>query len=360
MYLKELKLINFKNFESQKFHFSPHINCIVGNNSIGKTNILDAIYYLSYCKSYFNHKDSTNIRFQETFFSIEGNYTKENQEDLIFCAYKRGEQKVVKKNAKPYKKFSSHIGKYPTVIISPYDRDLILEGSEVRRKLLDVIISQSNQEYLNLIIRYNKVLLQRNTLLKFYYAQGIFDKEALYIYDHELIPLGEKIHAYRKEFIIEFTPLFLAIHQELSSGKETVNIVYESNLNENSFSVLLQNSLDKDRNAHYTTTGIHKDDLQFLLFNNPIKTIGSQGQQKTFLIALKLAHFQYIKKHSNQTPIMLLDDIFDKLDEERVSKLINFVNERGEFGQIFITDTHSNRTKEIVEKINQNYTLIEL
>jgi DNA replication and repair protein RecF len=360
MYLRQIKLINFKNFESQKFEFSPNINCIVGNNGVGKTNILDAIYYLSHCRSYFNKKDLINIRFNEEFFSIEGNYQREEEQELIFCAYKQNEQKIVKKNAKVYKKLSLHVGQFPTVIISPYDRDLIVEGSDVRRKFMDIIISQSNTTYLQSIIRYNKILTQRNLLLKFYHSNGNFDKNALYIYDYELILLGQKIHTVRKQFISDFIPIFLAYYQELSSGNEEVSIQYESQLNENVISDLFEKNIEKDRQAQYTTCGIHKDDLLFLLNQNSIKSIGSQGQQKTFVIALKISQFQYIKKQSNQTPIMLLDDIFDKLDEHRVEKLIKLVNENGQFGQIFITDTHAQRTKEIVAKINQNHCFIEL
>ncbi len=360
MYLKDLKLINFKNFEAKTFQFSSNINCIVGNNGKGKTNILDAIYYLAYCKSYFNHKDAFNIKFNEDFFSIEGNYIVEENEDAIFCAYKKGEQKVFKKNSKSYSKLSNHIGCYPTVIISPFDRDLILEGSEVRRKFIDLIISQSNKNYLDLIIRYNKVLQQRNSLLKYFFIQNKVDLDSIFIYDYELEKIGSQIHKYRILFIEEFKPHFTSFYALISDENEQVDLIYDSQLNTDTFSNLLKDNFQKDKVAQYTTKGTHKDDLQFLLNQNPIKIIGSQGQQKTYLIALKLAHFQFLKNKSEKTPIMLLDDIFDKLDENRVEKLIKLVNENGNFGQIFITDTHKERTKNIVSKINKNFTLLEL
>jgi DNA replication and repair protein RecF len=359
MRLDKLSLINFKNFESQSFDFQNRINCFVGDNGIGKTNALDAIYYLSFGKSYFNPIASQNIRHDQDFFMVQGEYLVDERKDTVICSLKRGKKKSIKRNDKEYERFSDHIGYLPLVIISPADRDLIIEGSERRRKFIDSVISQSDKSYLKLLINYNKVLLQRNTLLKYFAANRTFDALNLKVYDEQLENLGESIHNKRKDFLTEFTPIFEARYESISNGKESVSLKYKTQLDEGKLSDLLEKSIERDRILQYTSVGLHKDDLQFEISDYPIKKFGSQGQQKSFLIALKLAEFDFIKSQSKVKPILLLDDIFDKLDEKRVSQIIELVNQ-DDFGQIFISDTHADRTEEVVKKTNQSYQLFKL
>lgn len=347
MYLHKLKLINFKNYEQAELDFSEKINCFVGNNAAGKTNILDAIYYLSFCKSYFNSVDMQNIRHESDFFSIHGSYlTQENTEENISCIQKRNQKKVFRLNKKEYERLADHIGRIPLVMISPYDRDLINEGSEVRRKYIDGVISQFDPFYLNELIDYNKVLLQRNTLLKHFAEHHYFDFSSLQIWDDKLIKHGLSIFEKRKLFLIEFNPLFEKYYQYLSGGTEHVEIVYESQLALKSFGELLETSLEKDRAIRYTSSGIHKDDLLFLTESYPVKKFGSQGQQKSFVVAIKLAQFEYTRQKKFFKPILLFDDIFDKLDDTRVQQIVKLVSENN-FGQIFITDTQRKRIEGI-------------
>lgn len=359
MYLQKLSLVNYKNLTHQVFDFKEKINCFVGNNGVGKTNVLDAIYYLSFAKSYFNSVAVQNIRHGEEFFMLEGSYVQEDREEVILCSLKKGQKKVVKRNGKAYEKFSEHIGKFPLVIISPADRDLIVEGSETRRKFIDSVISQQNQSYLKTLISYNKILVQRNALLKYFAANRTFDAVNLEVYNQQLIQYGAIIHQERKEFLKIFIPIFNERYKTISEGKEEVNLVYKSQLLETDFSDLLEESLAKDKMLQYTSSGVHKDDLVFEIGGYPIKKFGSQGQQKSYLIALKLAQFDFIKEQSKVVPILLLDDIFDKLDENRVTQLISLVN-NDQFGQLFITDTHAERTEEVVKRINKSYKMFEL
>jgi len=338
MYLQKLSLINFKNIESQSFDFQEKINCFVGQNGVGKTNVLDAIYYLSFAKSYFNAVALQNIRHGEGFFMVEGDYYLNDRNEKIICSLKRGQKKVLKRNGKSYEKFSEHIGQLPLVIISPADRDLVTEGSDTRRKFMDGVISQQNKSYLKDLISYNKVLSQRNALLKYFAANRTFDALNLNVYDEQLSEYGARIYEVRKLFLAEFIPIFNEKYQVISGNKEIVNLKYKSQLHDFSMQALLKNSLEKDKIIQYTTSGIHKDDLSFEIDNYAIKKFGSQGQQKSYLIALKLAQFEFIKQQSKVTPILLLDDIFDKLDESRVSQIIALVS-KDTFGQIFITDT---------------------
>ena len=359
MYLKKISLVNFKNINSQTFDFQEKINCFVGNNGVGKTNILDAIYYLSFTKSYFNPVALQNIRHGEDFFMIEGNYLLAEREEKIVCSLKKGQKKLLKRNDKAYTKFSDHIGQLPLVIISPADRDLIVEGSDTRRKFIDGVISQQDKDYLQSLLHYNKVVSQRNALLKYFAANRTFDALNLKIYDDQLIALGTAIYDKRKVFLEKFTPIFNQKYQTIAEDKEFVNLTYKSQLHTSSFEELLKSSLEKDKMLQYTSVGIHKDDLSFDIGEFPIKKFGSQGQQKSYLIALKLAQFQFIKEQSNVTPILLLDDVFDKLDEHRVSQLIELVN-NDEFGQIFITDTHAERTEEVIKQSNKPYQIFKL
>ena len=356
MFLKELSLTNYKNFENLKFSFETKIVCFVGLNGVGKTNILDSIYHLSYTKSYFNPIPSQNIKHGETFFFISGTYLIKEKKENILISLKKGDKKRIKRNNKLYKKFSDHIGKIPLVIISPDDRNLIIEGSETRRKFIDGIISQTDKEYLNSLIDYNKTLKQRNALLKMFFNNTDDIKKTIDIYDSQLSLHSQKIYEKRIKFLDEFIPIFKIRYKELSNNKENVEIIYKSDISEeNNLYKLLKSSIEKDLRFQFTTKGIHKDDLNFKLDDFPIKKYGSQGQQKTFLIALKLAQFEYLSKLESN-PILLLDDIFDKLDDTRVQQIINLVNE-DKFNQIFISDTNKNRSENIIKKVNKSYKI---
>ncbi|WOC40345.1 DNA replication/repair protein RecF [Polaribacter sp. HL-MS24] len=359
MYLQKLSLVNFKNIDSQSFDFQEKINCFVGDNGVGKTNVLDAIYYLSFAKSYFNSVAIQNIKHGEGFFMVEGDYFLNDRIEKIVCSLKRGQKKVLKRNGKSYEKFSEHIGQLPLVIISPADRDLVTEGSETRRKFIDGVISQQNKSYLKDLIFYNKVLSQRNALLKYFAANRTFDALNLSVYDEQLADFGTRIYEVRNSFLEAFIPIFNEKYQIISGDKEHVDLKYRSQLQDFSMIDLLAKSIDKDKITQYTTSGIHKDDLSFEIGDYPIKKFGSQGQQKSYLIALKLAQFEFIKQQCNVTPILLLDDIFDKLDESRVSHIIELVN-NDEFGQIFITDTHSERTENILKQHQKPYQIFKL
>lgn len=359
MYLNKISIVNFKNIESQTFDFQPKINCFVGNNGVGKTNILDAIYYLSFAKSYFNTVAIQNIKHDASFFIIEGDYLIDERTEKIVCSLKKGQKKILKRNDKTYEKFSEHVGQFPLVIISPADRDLVTEGSEARRKFMDGVISQQNKLYLNDLISYNKVLTQRNALLKYFAANRTFDALNLSVYDEQLSNFGARIYEVRKQFLEAFIPIFNQKYQLISGNFEQVNLLYKSQLENFKLKDLLKKNLEKDKILQFTTAGIHKDDLSFDIGSYPIKKFGSQGQQKSYLIALKLAQFEFIKQKSKVTPILLLDDIFDKLDENRVSQIIDLVNNE-EFGQIFITDTHPERTENVVKMSNKPYEIFRI
>jgi len=359
MHLQKITLVNFKNFESQSFDFEDKINCFVGNNGVGKTNVLDAIYYLSFAKSYFNPVAIQNIKHGQEFFMIQGEYLLEDKIATVVCSLKRGSKKVLKKNGKVYEKFSDHIGHLPLVIISPADRDLIIEGSDTRRKFIDNVISQSDKEYLQIILKYNKVLAQRNSLLKYFAANRTFDALNLKVYDEQLKTYGSVIFEKRTAFLDAFIPIFRERYQSISNSKEIVDMFYKSQLKEGNILDLLEKNLERDRVLQYTSVGTHKDDLTFEINGYPVKKFGSQGQQKSYLIALKLAQFDFMKSKSNVKPILLLDDIFDKLDDLRVEQLINLVN-NDHFGQLFISDTHEERTEEVVKRTQQTYKIFKL
>lgn len=359
MILKSLSLLNYKNFDSKSFTFNDKINCFVGNNGVGKTNVLDAIYHLSFGKSYFNPVSSQNIKHDESFFVINGDYEKQDQTEKIVVSLKRGQKKVIKRNNKAYEKFSNHIGFLPLVIISPADRDLIIEGSSTRRKFIDSVISQSDKIYLEHLIKYNKTVSQRNALLKYFAVNQTFNADTLAVYNEQLNEFGQHIFEKRKQFLETFIPIFKSRYEAISGGNENVNLIYESHLETNSLDQLLVSNLSKDRALQYTSVGIHKDDLNFQIAEHPIKKFGSQGQQKSFLIALKLAQFDFIKAQNGVNPILLLDDIFDKLDENRVSQILKLVDNEN-FGQLFISDTHAERTEEAVKLVHQSYEIFKL
>jgi DNA replication and repair protein RecF len=359
MILKSLSLINYKNFDSKSFTFNDKINCFVGDNGVGKTNVLDAIYHLSFGKSYFNPVASQNIKHNEEFFVTEGNYLKNEKNEKIVVSLKRGQKKVIKRNGKAYEKLSDHIGLLPLVIISPSDRDLIVEGSDTRRKFIDGVISQSDKDYLRDLIKYNKIVIQRNSLLKYFVVNNTFNKDTLDIYNEQLHELGTRIFKKRDTFLKAFIPIFKERYQAISNGNELVNLTYKSDLFEDDLLHLLNININRDKMLQYTSVGVHKDDLRFEIDTHPIKKFGSQGQQKSFLIALKLAQFDFIKKQCQVNPILLLDDIFDKLDQNRVSQILNLVDNEN-FGQLFISDTHAERTENIIKQVHQDYEIFNL
>ncbi len=328
-------------------------------NGVGKTNIVDAIYHLSYTKSYFNSIQADNIKHDQEYMSISGVYEEDNKEEKIVLSLKRNEKKVLIKNGKKYKKFIDHIGLIPAVIISPVDRNLITDGSDIRRKFVDGIISQSNKDFLFNLIEYNRTLKQRNKALKLFFNDKKKLVSTLEIYNFKLSKLGLDIYKKRNNFLKEFIPIFKNRYFELSSNKEQVDIDYKSDLSsKEEFAKILINSLENDLRYKYTTRGIHKDDLLFLKDKNSVKKFASQGQQKSFLIALKLAQFDYLSK-GNKKPILLLDDIFDKLDDIRVEQIIKLVND-DHFNQIFVTDTNKERSESIIKKVNKSYKIFQI
>lgn len=357
--LHKLSLVSFKNYAQADVTFSPRFNCITGNNGEGKTNLLDAIHYLSFTKSYFNPIDSQNIFHDAPLFVIQGEFKIGEKEEEVFCAQKKSERKQFKLNKKEYTRFAEHIGLFPVVMASPSDIELILEGSEMRRKFTDSIISQYDRQYLEDIIAYTKVLLQRNAQLKQFSKKGIFDMESLRIWDVQLIELGNKIYNKRKEFSAELEPIFQKYYELISGGKEKVEIVYQSQLIKDDFEALLNESLEKDRVMEYSTVGIHKDDWEFRMENFPVKKFASQGQQKSYLLAIKLAQFEFIKQYRQIIPILMLDDIHDKLDEHRVKHLIELVS-RKEFGQVFITDTSKEKIQKLFKGIDAEIKIFKV
>lgn len=359
MYLKYLSISQYKNLSSKVYDFDANINCFIGDNGKGKSNILDAIYNLSFGKSYFNTVAVQNIQFGKDYYLIEGRYDREDREVKILSAIKKGQKKILKKNGKIYDKISDHIGLIPTVIISPADRNLILEGSDTRRKFMDGVIGQINSVFLQKIIDYNKVLIQRNSLLKFFYLNNTFDSNTIDVYNNQLVDRSQTIFEKRKEFLENFIPVFKKFYNYISEKNENVSLYYESHLTYDSHISLLEKSIKKDRILQYTSTGIHKDDINFFLEKNPIKKFGSQGQQKTFLIALKLAQLEFLKNQTGKSPILLFDDAFDKLDQNRVTQIISLVDKKS-FGQIFITDTHEERTLKALKKLKSSFEIHKL
>jgi len=331
----------------------------VGNNGAGKTNILDALHYLSMAKSFLGNLDAQNILHESDFFAIEAEIQGEEKNDIIKVQLPKEGKKIIKKNDKTYERIADHIGFLPSVMISPYDANLISDGSESRRKFLDAMISQTDSDYLFALIQYQKTLQQRNALLKYFAKNRTFDLDSLEIYNEPLTKFGTQIFEKRQRFVASILPTIQHFYEIISKGNEKVTVIYESNLNEQNFEEILSENLEKDRVLTYTSRGIHKDDLRFEMNGNLIKKFGSQGQQKSFLIALKLAQIKRIKDITNKNPILLLDDIFDKLDDNRVSQLIELVNQQN-FGQIFITDTHRERTESVVKRINEESKIFQI
>lgn len=356
--LQSLQLVNFKSYHELEITLSPKINCFVGANGSGKTNLLDAIHYLSLCKSYFTATDSLNIRHGEDFFLIQGEFLMDENMEFISCGFKTGQKKVMKRNKKNYDKLSEHIGLIPLIISSPSDAELIYGGSDDRRRFIDGAISQYNNHYLDSLIKYNKALIQRNTLLKEFARSGHSDMDMLEVWDSQLTLYGESIYKLRKLFVEELTGVFLDFYKHISNGLEKVELVYDSQLDNAPLDMLLKQTVQKDLALEYTSTGIHKDDLVFMQNGYPMKRVGSQGQQKTLLVSLKLAELSLIRKNTSKQPILLLDDIFDKFDALRVMQLIKLVSGQT-FGQIFITDTDRNNISELMKEITTDFKIFE-
>lgn len=359
MWLKSLSLLNFKSHETSDFVFSERVNCIVGKNGSGKTNVLDAIHYLSLCKSFFNGIDSQNIRYEQDFFMIKGLYEYDKDEMTVSCAFDSQKKKVFRKNKKTYKRLREHIGLIPLVMVSPNDILLIIDGSEKRRKFLDGILSQFNRVYLNDLIRYNKVLSQRNALLKQMSETGNQDRSLIQVLDEQLIEKGKAIYQERLNFIEGFKPVFNHFYTAISGKDEKINLHYRSQLNDKTFPDLLEASYRKDKIVEHTTAGIHKDDLLFQINDLPIKKFASQGQQKTFLLALRLAQAKFMEDQMQKKPVLLLDDIYDKLDRQRATFLLELLNKEA-FGQLFITDTDKDRIPALLEKAGIANNIIEI
>ena len=356
MHLENLSLINFKNYAGCDLRFSREINCFVGANGSGKTNLLDAIHYLSLTKSAFNTIDQQNIRHNTDYFAVHGTFALEGQLHQIKCSLKTGEKKQFKNGNDRYEKLSQHIGQFPLILITPYDTDIIREGSETRRKFFDNLLSQIDQDYLNQLIEYNHYLRQRNKLLKQFQERSYFDPTLLESYDRTLISVSQVLSRCRAELLDDYLPFFKQRYQEISGGNEKVNLSYRSEVLDDNFPNLFRSSLQKDMALQRTTLGIHKDDFIFEMEDHPIKKLGSQGQQKSFVIALKLAQFELIKEAKGFKPLLLMDDIFDKLDDQRIAKLMDLVAGHA-FGQLFVTDARPERTQSIFEKVDAEVKL---
>lgn len=358
MILKRISILNYKNLEQVELDFSSKMNCFIGQNGMGKTNLLDAVYYLSFCKSATNPIDSQNMMHNQDFFMLQGLYATDGGDiEEVYCGMKRRQKKQFKRNKKEYSRLSDHIGLVPLVMVSPADSELISGGSEERRRFMDVVISQYDKEYLEALIRYNKALLQRNTLLK---AEQEPDDELMNVWEEMMAATGAVVYRKRCAFIEEFIPTFQAFYSHISQDKEQVNLSYESHAMQGELQQLLKDNRQRDRIMGYSLKGIHKDDLVMQLGEYPIKKEGSQGQNKTYLIALKLAQFDFLRRTgSNTTPLLLLDDIFDKLDASRVEQIVKLVA-GDRFGQIFITDTNRDHLDQILRKTEGDYKVFEV
>lgn len=361
MWLQQLSVFNFKNYKDSNLSFLEGTNAFTGPNGAGKTNLLDAIHYLSLCKSYFNPIDSHHIRVGEDFFMVQGAFENVHASiDQITCGLKRNQKKQFKKNKKDYPRLADHIGQFPLVMITPNDASIISEGSEERRRFMDSVISQTDNRYLDHLILYNKLLLQRNQLLKTAAERGQLDLALLEVFDQQLAEVGTPIFEQRERFLEDYIPYFHQHYSYLTGDAEVIKLVYESPLLKDDFATLLTRNLQKDRLLERTSQGIHKDDLIFSIHDDmPLKRFGSQGQQKSFLIALKLAQYSYLKQKKSFNPLLLLDDIFDKLDDARTKKLMQMVSDDA-FGQIFLTDTNADRIRKIFEEINRPIRIFEV
>jgi len=359
MWLEKLHLTYFKNYEERAFVFGEHVNCLVGENGSGKTNLLDAIYFLTLTKSAFHNQDALGIRHANDFFIIDGIFKDLSRNIQITCSFQRGQRKVFMSDKKIYERLSDHIGLFPLVLIAPNDTDLIRDGSEERRRFFDGVLAQATPDYLNDFLQYNKILTQRNALLKLFAERNYLDEDLLETYNEPLIFLAIRIYEHRRSFMDRFLPLFRKYYQFLSSGKEEVDVLYESEVASVDFKTEFRKNRAKDLHAQRTGKGIHKDEYVFEIDGITLKKFGSQGQQKSFVIALKLAQFELLKIEKEKTPILLLDDIFDKLDDRRIHKLIDLID-TGFLGQVFITDARPERSQRILENVKADVRFFEI
>ncbi len=356
MQLKKIQLLNFKNYDELRLSFVEGINGIVGENGSGKTNLLDAIHFLCLSKSAFNSSDSQHIRHGSNFFMIQGLFQKAEKEYEVHCSLQEGKSKTIKVDKKPYTKISEHIGQFPCVLMTPYDTDLIREGSETRRKFFDNTLSQIDQLYLNNLLKYNKLIEQRNSLLKQFNERNFFDKTLIETYDAQILPLAHSIFEKRSEFVQSFIPILENYYFFICNSKEKISLRYESDLQVADFESEFHQQMQKDLLLQRTTKGVHKDDYIFQIGDYSINKFGSQGQQKSYVIALKLAQFELLSQLKQVKPLLLLDDIFDKLDDSRIKKLMELMVS-GKFGQVFLTDARPERTKGLFKEIQQEICL---
>ncbi len=355
MILRKLSILNYKNILQAEVVFSPKMNCFFGNNGMGKTNLLDVIHYLSFCKSHINTLDSQIINNDQDMCVIQGEYDYEGRAEDIFCAIRRRQRKQFKRNKKEYEKLSEHIGLLPLVMVSPADSDLIRGGSDERRRFLDLIISQQDKQYLHALIQYNKALLQRNMLLK----NQSMDAALYEVLEMQMSMYGKMVFDKRQLLVESFIPIFNEYYQTICRSTEQVGLRYISQLEDRDLTESLAANRERDRILGYTSNGVHKDELEMTLNEQLIRRVGSQGQNKTYLIALKLAQFAFLNRKGQTTPILLLDDIFDKLDAARVAEIIKLVS-GDSFGQIFITDTNRKYLDEILQAMNHDYALFRV
>ncbi len=357
--LQNISLTQFKNYLSGQYAFTERIVGIYGNNGLGKTNLLDAIYYLCFTKSYFTKSEGANVHHGSQGLRVEGNFIKEDQPEKVVCIVRENNRKEISRNGELYQKFSSHIGQFPTVIIAPDDVELVTGTSDVRRKFIDTLLSQLDHQYLQWLIDYNKILQQRNSLLKTAAEKGYLDESLLEILNAQLVKPGELIYSQRKNFLATFLPEVAAAYQQIAGASEPVAFEYYSPLHENKFDTLLNTFKQKDLMLQRTTIGIHKDDLEIKMHAENFKNIASQGQRKSLLFALKLTEFYELKKAKGFAPILLLDDVFEKLDAGRMQNLLHRVCVEND-GQVFITDTHQERLKQSLTSIGTPFQLVKL
>ncbi|MCF0043555.1 DNA replication/repair protein RecF [Dyadobacter fanqingshengii] len=359
MWLEKLHLTYFKSYEEKAFTFGEHVNCLVGENGSGKTNLLDAIYFLSLTKSAFHNQDALGIRHTADFFVLDGIFKDSSRNTQITCSMQRGQRKIFMADKKNYDRLSDHIGLFPLVLIAPNDTDLIRDGSEERRRFFDGVLAQAAPGYLTDFLQYNKILSQRNGLLKHFAERNYVDEDLLETYNEPLIILSLRIYHHRSTFMSRFVPLFYKNYDFLSSGHEQVDVIYESEVASKDFPAEFRKNRARDLHAQRTGKGIHKDEYTFEIDGVTLKKFGSQGQQKSFLIALKLAQFELLKEEKEKTPILLLDDIFDKLDDRRIQKLIELID-TGFLGQVFITDARPERSQKILENVKADVRFFEI
>jgi len=359
LYLNQLKLTNFKNYEGESLQFSPHLNAFVGLNGMGKTNLLDAIYYLCMSKSHFRTSDRNIALHGTTFFRLEGLFIRNTKKEKIVAKVQVGQKKVFECNDVAYAKIAEHIGHLPVVMISPDDTQLATEGSEERRRFLDNTLSQIDLNYLKHLIHYNKLVKQRNAALKQMAFAKSYDATLINSYNTQLLSPAHVIHKKRSEFLKSFQPIFENYYDKISGGQEKVHFKYRSQLNEKELKDLLIENQEKDRILQRTTVGIHKDDLTLSVNDHSLKRFGSQGQLKSFVLAMKLAQYEILRKEKGLNPILLLDDIFDKLDLNRIRFLLALLFEHN-FGQIFLSDTQKDRVQDIINELKVDNRLFEI